>query len=278
MDPVASTALWTAADRGRESARPDHLFVDPWADALAGEEGRALMERMDARFPIPGGSPVMAIRTRYLDDALLDAVAGSAIRQVVLVAAGMDTRAYRLSWPDDVTVYEVDRPAVLAHKESVLADAGAKPMAAARVGVGVDLVGLWTTELLSAGLRVDEPTVWVAEGLCVYLAESEVAALLDVLWAHSAPGSQLLVDIVGRSTLDFPFFADWFEALRAEGAPWRFATDTPESFLAEHGWDATTVVRFGEDEANFGRLPSPVPPRDTPGYPQTFVVTARRSA
>jgi len=100
LDPVAGTARWTAAERARESARPDRLFDDPLAMVLAGQAGQALAEAMrgDGTFD----NPALAIRTRFFDDVITDAVTARGMRQVVLVAAGMDTRAYRLPVPQDL--------------------------------------------------------------------------------------------------------------------------------------------------------------------------------
>src|SRR5215212_9662049 len=105
MDPTSMTALWMAAVRARESARPDRLFDDPLAEVLAGAEGFDLMTRMEADL---GENPTLVIRPRFFDDALLRAVVDRRIGQVVILAAGMDSRAYRLTLP---TVFEVDRHA-----------------------------------------------------------------------------------------------------------------------------------------------------------------------
>ncbi|GAA3048961.1 hypothetical protein GCM10020000_31750 [Streptomyces olivoverticillatus] len=124
LDPVARTARLTAALRARESARPDRLFDDPLAASLAGDTGRALLDEF-------GDVPAIAVRTRFYDDALTRlCTADDGPRQLVLVAAGMDSRAYRLDLPVGTTVFELDRPELLAVKETLLADAGALPPAA----------------------------------------------------------------------------------------------------------------------------------------------------
>src|SRR3712207_6608860 len=108
-----------AAARARESGRPYRLFNDPLAAALAGPEGFAWLERME---PVPGfGGPALyvVVRTRFFDDFLLYACWGAGVRQVVLLAAGMDARAFRLTWPSGTRLYELDRPEVLATKEEV---------------------------------------------------------------------------------------------------------------------------------------------------------------
>ena len=112
---IEATARWTAAVRAQESERTDALFVDPWAAALAGAEGTAWL----AQRP-PGSGLPMVLRTRYFDDFLLRITAEQGIGQVVLVAAGLDTRAFRLAWPAQTHVFELDRPAVLDYKAQIL--------------------------------------------------------------------------------------------------------------------------------------------------------------
>src|SRR4051812_29590382 len=117
-DPVSVTARFTAVARARESARADRLFDDPWAAALAGAEGVAFMNRIAEAAHVPGGpdlrdNPYIAIRTRVLDDFMIESVAALQARQVVILAAGLDTRAFRLSWPDGTRLYELDHADVL---------------------------------------------------------------------------------------------------------------------------------------------------------------------
>jgi methyltransferase (TIGR00027 family) len=116
INPIAPTSRWMAAARARESERADRLFYDPLAAALAGPEGFAWLERMEAaaRSDGPGLYPV--IRTRFFDDFLLDSCRRLGARQVVLVAAGLDTRAFRLDWPSRTRLYEMDLPEVLDAK------------------------------------------------------------------------------------------------------------------------------------------------------------------
>ena len=117
---LSATARWTAAARGLETSRDDALVRDPWAALLAGETGQAWL----AGRP-PGSTLPMILRTRYFDD-FLAAVTAAGIREVVLLAAGLDTRAYRLAWPEGTVLYEIDQPAVVAYKEQALAEAGAR--------------------------------------------------------------------------------------------------------------------------------------------------------
>src|SRR5438067_3344399 len=173
VDALAGTACMVAAARAREDERPDRLFADPLAATLAGAPGFAYLDRL-SNVPIP----YLAIRTRFFDDFLLTAVRGGDVRQVVLVAAGMDARAFRLPWPPGLALYELDRPEVLALKDAVLADSGARATCR-RHALAVDLTRTWAEALCAAAYRPHEPSVWLAEGLLYYLDRAIVHALLD---------------------------------------------------------------------------------------------------
>ncbi len=273
-DPVAGTARWTAAERARESARPDRLFDDPLAELLAGEAGRAAAERMrgDGTFD----NPTVAIRTRFFDDVLSDALSlRRAVSQAVLVAAGMDTRAYRLELPHELAWYELDRPELLAAKDRELTAARAAPRCDRRP-VGADLADDWTWALTAAGFDPTRPAVWLVEGLIAYLDPAAVYQLFDEITALSAPGSELLTDPIGRSFLASSWMRPWLEQLDALDIPWRFGTDQPEDELfVPRGWEAE-VSPFSEVGTRLGRWPYPNYPRDTPGVPQSFLVHATR--
>ncbi len=146
-EAVAGTGLLVAAIRAMESTREERLFSDPFADKLAGDTGRALLAAAIAESG-ERSTVQIVVRTRFLDDALLRAV--RVAKQVVILAAGMDARAYRLAWPDGVTVYELDQPAVIATKEHVLANDEPR---CRRVAIGVDLSDDWPTALTAARLR-----------------------------------------------------------------------------------------------------------------------------
>ena len=184
--PLAATAEWIAAVRASETRRPDRLLDDPWAAALAGPHGEDwLGER--------AGSPALAdmiIRARFFDDFLRRVTGTGEVRQVVLLAAGLDTRGYRLSWPDRVQVFELDQPGVLDRKQDILDGAGAKPRCARRA-VGADLTGRWTTALLDAGFDPRALSCWLAEGFLFYLPGERIARLLDEVTGLAHAGSWL---------------------------------------------------------------------------------------
>ncbi len=276
-NPIAPTSRWMAAARARESERTDRLFYDPLAAAFAGPEGFAWLERMEPTAGSGGGPGLYAvIRTRFFDDFLLDACRASGVCQVVLAAAGMDTRAFRLDWPSQTWVYEMDLPEVLDAKDEVVAEAGAKPNCERRT-VGVDLQQeAWPEALLATGYRPERPSVWVIEGLLFYLTRAAVYGLLQKVSALTATGSLLGVDVMNRGLLFSPLAWPQQAALAWRGAPGLFGTDDPEMLMADHDWEAD-VTQPGEEGANYGRWPMPILSREVPGLPRGFLVRARRS-
>ena len=277
MDTLGMTSRWVAAARELESARPDALFRDPLAGALAGQEGRAMLAEMAAVSGPPGAmspeNPYLAIRTRYFDDVLLAAARGGST-QVVILAAGMDARAFRLEWPTGTEVFEVERPEVLAYKEAVLTKAGATPKAARRV-IAADLREDFGSSLRAAGFDSSRQAMFLIEGLLPYLPDAGAAhAILAKVHAIAAEGSSIAMDIVSQTFLQSPYTAGLRDRLKALQAPWEFGTDDPEGFLAAIGWQVTEVAEPGE--VSHGRWPYPVVPRSVPGVPRTYLVTARR--
>lgn len=268
-DAVAGTGLLVAAIRARESTRNDRLFTDPFADKLAGEAGHRIL---DAALATSGERTTMQIvvRTRFWDDALLGAAASC--RQIVLVAAGMDARAYRLTWPAGTRVFELDQPSVVAAKNALLAD---DSPTCSRVAIGVDLADDWPAALTAAGFDAATPTAWLIEGLLQYLDEAAVHRLFERIDALTAPGSVLCYDVVGKSLLEAPFMAGLLKSMADNGSPWLFGTDHPEELVP--GWSAT-VTDIAEPGNRWGRWYAPVTPAEVPdaarGY---FVVAAKPS-
>ncbi|MBS1910903.1 MAG: SAM-dependent methyltransferase [Bacteroidetes bacterium] len=278
-DPVSMTSRWVAAARAIESRRPDRLFNDPYAEVLAGSEGFDFMARMAAATGMPAvdgtspENPYIAIRTRFIDDVILDASL-KGTRQIVMLAAGLDTRAFRLDLPGDMHFFEMDREEVLEFKESVLREAGARATRAREV-IPVDLTTPFGEALVASGFRPESESLWVVEGLLPYLDEDQAAGVVRQCTALAAKGSMLVCDMPGRSLLETPFMQPLLRALEAANAPWKFGTDDPESFFEKLGWHAA-ARRPGDEGASYGRWPYPSMPRNTPGLPQSFYVTAVR--
>ena len=265
-----------AAARARESERPDRLFHDPLAAALAGPEGFTWLQDMKSAAWSDGPELYPVIRTRFFDDFLLDVCRRPGVRQVVLVAAGLDTRAFRLEWPAGTRLYEIDLPQVLDAKEDILHTSGATPNCR-RLTVGVDLQeASWPQALIDRGYRPDRPSVWLIEGLLYYLPRSAVDELLETVRSLMAPDSPIGLDVMNRTLFFTPAAWPMHAALAWRGAPGRFGTNDPEALMARHGFDAD-VTEPGEEGANFGRWPTPILPREAPGLPRTFLVKARRS-
>lgn len=280
LDAVERTALLTAAIRAAESRRPDRLYDDPYAAAFAGDAGPELLAEVRAvTFPagrsrtLPSTPDYNAIRTRFFDDYLRDAVRDQAVHQVVIAPVGMDARAFRLAWPQGVRLFEVDRPVVLSVKDEVLGDA---PCPVDRRPVGVDLRDDdWTNRLVAAGYDPTSPSAWLLEGLLYYLPEPDVHRVLDRVRAVTAPGSLVAADVVNSAALRLPNMRGLLDVFAGWGCPWLFGTDEPEALFARHGITAT-AVQPGEPAADYGRWPDPVPPRDETEVRRVFFVHGLR--
>ena len=228
LQGVGGTGLTVAAVRAFETARPDRLFADPLAATFAEAGG------LDLDSP-PGGRRGVALRvwvvarTLFLDDLLAEAVQ-QGCRQVVLLGAGFDARAFRLPWPPGTRCFEVDTPDVLGPKHQVLAGEHAVP-GCERFVVPCDLRDDWPAALRAAGLDPAQPTAWVAEGLLVYLDPADVDRLLASVTGLSAPGSWLGLTMTTRNADEFTDTR--LAALRQSRAP-----DDPIGWLAGLGWAA----------------------------------------
>lgn len=266
---LGSTARWTAAVRSKESGREDCLFNDPWAARLAGEEGAAWLTGRPEQSLAP-----IVLRTRYFDDFLQRITSQEAIRQVALPGAGLDTRAFRLSWPAGVRLFELDQPEVLVYKEDTLRDAGAMPKCERQV-VGADLTEPWREKLVQVGFDPQQPSAWLLEGFLFYLPVDSIMGLLDEVTALAASGSWLGFDIINHAILTHPLTRPWVEMQAQLGAPWIGWLDNPVAFLAQRGWRAS-LSQAGQPDANYGRWPLPVIPTTAPDMPHNWFVTAEK--
>jgi methyltransferase (TIGR00027 family) len=240
-------AVGAAAVRAAESRRGDPLFTDPLAEAFVAAAGRpwrfpAKDEAAAAPFWTMMADTVV-VRTRFFDEYLSLAYA-TGIRQFVVLAAGLDTRAFRLEWPQAACLWEVDRPDVIRFKEQVLTAMGSRP-ACRRMSLGADLRDDWPSMLRRGGFRPELPTAWLVEGVLVYLTAAESDLLLGQIGELSAPGSRLGLSVSSQAMLDpeaKPAVLDALGDYSAKvGAAWRSGfTADPSQWLTGHGWKART--------------------------------------
>ena len=247
---VGATATAVATQRAMASQGPDPLLNDPWADPLVRAVGDDTFIKLidgklgDSDDPVMKRQAVLeqiTVRTRYFDDFFMQAT-GAGIRQVVILASGLDPRAYRLPWPADTVVYEIDQPGVIDFKTRTLADLGAK-LPAERRTVAIDLREDWPAALVAAGLDPAKPTAWSAEGLLVYLPPEAQDRLFDNVAALSAPGSRIACEHMDFRNIP----ADWADKLtersRRIGSKINLAElfytgdrNAASEYLAERGW------------------------------------------
>ena len=251
---VGATATMVAASRAVASQGPDPLLDDPWADPLVRAAGLDIFIRIidgkidfeeDALLNRKTRVQQMAVRTRFFDNFFTGSTEDG-VRQAVILASGLDTRAYRLPWPAGTVVYEIDQPQVIAFKTDTLAGLGAEPTAQRRT-IAVDLRDDWPAALREGGFDVTAPTAWSAEGLLPYLPPEAQDRLFDNITALSAPGSRLATEHVP----DPNAFTD--ERLTRITERWRsfgFNLDAADLFyqgersvvvdyLSTHGWQVT---------------------------------------
>ena len=253
---VGSTALFVAAARALEAQKPDPLAVDPYAEVFCRAVGGAWADVMDGKDPdnklmTEFGNHFVnfqGARTRYFDDYFARAVAAG-VRQVVIFAAGLDSRAYRLDWPDGTVIFELDQPQVLEFKRGVLAERGDKPRAE-RVEIAVDLREDWLQALRDNGFDETKPAAFIAEGLLIYLPATAQGELFRGVDALAAPGS--FVGIEEGVPMPDEVFQAMRAAEKAEGADMTFFQliyneqfAPAEDWFGGRGWDAVGTPLAG---------------------------------
>ncbi|MEH2202733.1 MAG: class I SAM-dependent methyltransferase [Nostoc sp.] len=272
-DEVCRTALIMATKRAIEADRPDHLFDDPLATQLAGETGQAWREKWEQEDSdnLLGSAlriQFVAVRTRFFDDFILSVLPEA--KQLVFLGVGLDTRAFRLSFPPQTRLYELDLPELIQYREAILQD---KPAKCHRQAIAADLTQPWSHLLLQQGFDINIPTLWLMEGLLMYLNEAEVNELLKTINQLSTNGSHLGADLV--SVKSWQVGAKHQNGLISKH--WRFGTDEPEQLFAAHDWNAS-VIQPGEIRANYGRYAVELTPREIKGIRRSFLVTARKES
>jgi methyltransferase (TIGR00027 family) len=257
---VARTAMYMSLLRNHEARRPDALFHDPFSEVVVAElAGTPEMDELAAGFGVAAdsfgdvwGKPdfrCFPVRTRYFDDRLVAAMRGG-IRQVVSLGAGLDGRPMRLECPPGIRWYELDLPEMSAFKDALIARDGPEPRCTRR-GVGADLASKWLPVLHEAGFDPRRPTVWLAEGLLMYLPDEVGDRLLADLTNVSAPGSELLAEHLSTKA-PAARGGEMYDAIESQNTAFVSARDDLADWFAGYGWRAE--VHAGSDPAiGYGR-------------------------
>jgi methyltransferase (TIGR00027 family) len=277
---VGATATMVAAARALASKEENPLISDPYAEALVRAVGIDFFTKLvDGEVSLGDGgeadaalntarlmTDMMAVRTRFFDDFFTEATAAG-IRQAVILASGLDARAYRLPWPAGTVVFEIDQPQVIEFKTTELAELGASPTAEHRT-VAVDLREDWAAALRDAGFDPGTPTAWIAEGLLGYLPPDAQDRLLDTITALSAPGSRCACETAANpGQLDHDEIRERMQTASDRWQRHGFDINFVElvyigdrnpvgEYLANHGWKthgSTSRELFAQN----GRTPPP---------------------
>ena len=254
-ESVGATALGIAWARSQESKSQCPLYTDPYAEVFIDEavaRGWELPQRHLAE-RIRSISGYAASRTKWFDEFFIAAGAGG-IEQSVILAAGLDARAWRLPWNDGSAVYEIDQPKVLAFKTDTLRAHGAQP-AARYVPVPVDLRHDWPNALREVGFDASEPTAWAAEGLLPYLPADGQDLLFERITDLSAQGSRVAVEAFGAGFFDPEYLASRRERVRQLREQAGVPDDAPDvadlwfieertevtDWFSGHGWEVSMI-------------------------------------
>jgi methyltransferase (TIGR00027 family) len=258
---VGATATMVAAARALASEEPNPIINDQFAAPLVRAVGVDFFTRLiDGDIITPEAdehagqdlrleTDSMAVRTRFFDEFFIDSCQ-SGLRQAVILAAGLDSRPYRLAWPDGCVLYEVDQPKVIEFKSAALSALGAAPTAERRT-VGIDLRENWPEALHNNGFDDMKPAAWSAEGLLMYLPPEAQDLLFDDITALSAPGSRLATEYHPESG---PTMAERAQAFNRRWADLGCDIDLSGLFydgvrsnvvdyLTDRGWQVTTRLR-----------------------------------
>jgi methyltransferase (TIGR00027 family) len=250
---VGATATFVAARRALASQGPEPLIDDRFAEPLVRAVGHDFFTRLldgeiawdDKTLSKQQVREQITVRTKFFDDFFLEAT-GAGLRQAVILAAGLDARAYRLPWPAGTVVFEIDQPKVIEFKTATLAGLGAAPTSEWRA-VGIDLRDDWPSALREGLFDTDQSTAWIAEGLLMYLPPESQDRLLDNITSLSAPGSRIATEqFPDMSTLTDERSRAWRQRWRhygldTDGAElvWDGKRSAAAEYLGSHGWQVS---------------------------------------
>jgi methyltransferase (TIGR00027 family) len=286
---VGYTALLVNGWRAIHAVSPQPLVRDEYAKYFIAASADPYLTGLLANPPTSEDATAFprlyGVQTRFFDDFFRFAAHHAGIRQAVIVAAGLDSRAYRLEWPSGTTVFEVDQPKVLEFKARVLSEHGAEPNAH-RIEVAADLREDWLTALKAAGFDAQRPSAWSVEGLLAYLTGEAQDALFTRIDELSAPGSQVAVGALGSR-----LGREQLCALEATHPGVNMSGDVdfsaltyddenkvdPVAWLADHGWAVDPVRTNLELQAGYGRTPPAVDVRIDSIMHSQYIRATRRS-
>ncbi len=242
---IADTARWVAHYRALESERTDAILRDPFARRLAGDRGRSIAEAL----PTLSLDWVIPVRARIFDELILESLAPRGISVVLNLAAGLDTRPYRLALPSSLRWIEVDLPSIIELKTQALADE--RPTCALE-RVALDLTNRAALAALLAGLAAQgAQALVVTEGLLVYLGEEEVSRLARVLF--EAPAVQAWILEASSPRVLARARRGWGKALEAAGAEMKFAPASGLDFFSGQGWQPVVTRSLTHEARRFKR-------------------------
>ena len=290
---VGATATFVASGRAMATKDPRGLINDPYAEPLVRAVGLDFFTKMmdgeldtstiDIASPARKQAMIdgMAVRTKYFDDYFIDAT-NNGVRQAVILASGLDARAYRLPWPAGTVVYELDQPQVIDFKTTTLAGIGAEPLTTRRA-IPIDLRQDWPAALKAAGLDLTAPIAWLAEGLLIYLPPDAQDRLFDNITELSVPGSRVATEFVPgiidfdadrvRETMASSFLRDHGIDVDMPSLVYAGQRNHVAEYLRAKGWDVEGVTRAELFERN--GIEAPAPENDDPLGEIIFISGAR---
>lgn len=282
---VGYTALLVAGWRAVHALSPHPLVRDEYAQHFITASADSYLNGLLAN---PGTSAdettfprLYGVQTRFFDDFFMAAAGDAGLRQAVIIAAGLDSRAYRLDWPSGTNVFEVDLPKVLEFKSRVLNERGAEPKAS-RTEVPADLRTDWPTPLKQSGFDPHQPSAWSVEGILPYLTDDAQSALLSRIGELCAPGSRLAIGALG-SCLDHEQLAaleashpgvDMSGSVNFSALTYDTKTD-PAKWLHAHGWAVEPVRNTLALQVSYGITPAEVDAK-LDGFMRSQYITAAK--
>eukprot|EP01064_Diplonema_japonicum_P028999 TRINITY_DN4591_c0_g1_i1.p1 TRINITY_DN4591_c0_g1~~TRINITY_DN4591_c0_g1_i1.p1 ORF type:complete len:302 (+),score=44.66 TRINITY_DN4591_c0_g1_i1:58-906(+) len=280
LPPLGKTGAFTAACRAFEHAKGEgnRLFDDPYAQLFTGDVGRSYLEAYAEARAVPLDTAVLGIteRTKGIDSAFLNAIKEN-ITQVVMIGCGGDTRAFRMELPKgtQITIYEVDLPEVIAHRNLIFEENGMTPKEGIIVKrLGIDLTNPeWKSSLESIGYNKNKPVLWVIEGILKYFTHSgTLEPLVTDIYSLMAPGSRLLGDVV--NTTHVKLSAKPWEAFG--GGAMLSGIDDPSNFFSRFGFNEVAVRQVGYPRDEHEKMmSSPICEGDP--LRRWFLITAERN-